>query len=531
MKRIFGSLLIVVIILGAAYYALLSILPPAASEVRGPVYSTAEVMRGDLSVTVEGFGNLNPIYLSDLTTATGGYVESVHIERGQKVEAGQLVAVLRNDEVGYELSQLELELQRKKMDLAEMLGVSPDMVLEANPNRSLDVVAPISGRVTNLSVKDGNTVTDGQILATIVNDSKLVMVAELLTSEVASLEVGDKVSLHQKDYLYQSSVEGVVVDIDPTAIPKDTHFVYRTTIHIDNPGLLKPGQEYYLTLKTKEKDIWVSRLQTIDSFIEETIVRANGRGTVTSLHVRDMQHVKKGDLIVSLGGSDTKRYIEQAQLDIRDLELQIAQKEHIRDNLEIRSPIAGTVSWIWVRPGVRLSGGESIAGIFDNSRMNLHVTVDEIDVVHLSEGQEGVVLVEAMPGKSWPARVINVDMMGRAQDGIAQYGVTIEVDGTEELKPGMTATVRIFIEEKENVLLIPIEAVFVQDGQAVVEVLTSDGPRIVPVKLGLISDRYAEVVSGLEEGQLVITGSNADRLDSKLLEAQEVDKEIPLPSR
>jgi len=204
------------------------------------------------------------------------------------------------------------------------------------------------------------------------------------------------------------------------------------------------------------------------------------------------------------------------------MELELARKQEIRENLVVRSPISGTVAWVHAQPGMRIEEGQSIASVFDNSRMNLYIRVDELDVVYVEEGQEAEVLVEALPGRSWKAKVLRVDMMGRAEDGIAQYGVFLEVEDTKELKPGMTAVVRIHIDEKEDVLLVPVEAVFDHDGKAAVEVLTDDGPEVVEVELGLINDRVAEVVSGLEEGQVVITGKAVDRLESEEVDVDNV---------
>jgi multidrug efflux pump subunit AcrA (membrane-fusion protein) len=74
----------------------------------------------------------------------------------------------------------------------------------------------------------------------------------------------------------------------------------------------------------------------------------------------------------------------------------------------------------------------------------------------------------------------------------------------------------------ENVLLIPVEAIFEEDGKTMVEVLDEDGNvRMVQVRLGLMNDRYAEVIDGLEEGQLVITGSSADLLPSQQIKAKD----------
>jgi multidrug efflux pump subunit AcrA (membrane-fusion protein) len=116
--------------------------------------------------------------------------------------------------------------------------------------------------------------------------------------------------------------------------------------------------------------------------------------------------------------------------------------------------------------------------------------------------------------------------MGQDEKGVARFGVTIKVAGGPELKPGMQAKAYIKAGSAKNVLLVPLEAVFQEDGQNKVEVLEADGtPKVVAVELGLMNDRVAEVKSGLSEGQKVITGSTAD-----LLPSQKIQSDNLLPS-
>jgi len=508
-RRIVGWVVVAVILVGGGTFAYKKLLPRPEESV-GPVYATARVKRGDLKVTVEGTGQLQPIFLSELTAAADGTLVSVEVQRGQRVEAGQLVATLRNDQIGYELQELMFQVEQARLELASVLGVPPEQVTRVDPNRGVQISAPISGRVTELRLKNGDPVEEGALVARIVDDATVVSIAEVNPGDVKYVSVGQKAQMWFDEFA--TPVEGVVTAVDDTPVPKDNYLVCRVTVEAQNRGLLKPGMKYRLTILAPRGPIEVAEPQTIDRYRAEDVVRSSAKGTVTRVHVKDMQRVEKGDPIVSLGGESTRRYIEQKQLEIRQKELQIAQKQDIRNKLEIRSPIAGTVAWIWANPGMKVQAGQSIGSIFDNSRMNLNIMIDELDVVNVREGQEATITVEALPGKSWKARVLRVDMMGHTEGGFAQYGCFLEVEGTGELKPGMTANVSIFVDEKKDVLLIPIEAVYEEDGEARVDVLTEKGPESVPVKIGLCNDRWAEVLAGLEEGQVVITGSSLERL-------------------
>ena len=103
-----------------------------------------------------------------------------------------------------------------------------------------------------------------------------------------------------------------------------------------------------------------------------------------------------------------------------------------------------------------------------------------------------------------------------------RFYVEIKVSGSDNLRPGMQARGFINAGSAKDVLLVPIEAVFEDDGKSKVEVLEEDGTiRLVPVKLGLMDSMYAEVKEGLKEGEQVITGSTADLLPSRSIRSNE----------
>jgi HlyD family secretion protein len=512
LKRYLVLIIVLAVVVTGGYMAYRNLLPQSSSEAQGPVYSTAPVTRGDIKVVVEAFGPLHPFYWNELSAPADGTIEKVYIERGQRIEQGQIVAELRNDELTYEVTELGFDLERAQLQLAEMLNVSRDQVTRIDPNEGVRVNAPISGRITGLSVAVGSDVEEGAILGRIVDDTKVTVVSELTAGECEGLQVGDRALLSFSEF--DGFVEGTVTSIDTTPIPKGTYFVYRVTIEAENDGLLRPGQETRVTLKVKGGEKVVAQPQKIDRYHRETVVRCPAEGTITTLHVKDMARVKAGDSIVSLGGEKTKRFIEKKQLDIRELEVKIAQKQEIRDKLVVRAGISGTAEWIRATPGLSVRQGEMLLTVFDSSKMNMWIQIDETDILQLKEGSTASVTVDALPGATFPAKVTSIDMMGKTEEGFAQYGVSLEVTGTEELRPGMTGNVSIFIGEAKNALLVPIEAVFDHEGEPAVEILTENGPEVVTLKLGLMNDRYAEAIEGLNEGQEVITGSTFDRLKS-----------------
>ncbi len=526
LQRMVATAVITALVVGGGILAYQRLLPPR-EQASGPIYAAAPVRRGDIRVVVEGFGPLYPVFSSDIQASAGGFVEAIYIDRGQRVEAGQLVARIRNDELAYEVNQLAFDLERGRLELASLLNLRPEEVTQVDPNRGIEITTPIAGRIFEVQIKRNDTVSVGTLVARVVDDSHFVMVAELSAAEVRPVAEGQTALLRVAGF--DGTVSARVTVVDRTPIPQEDHFVFRVTIEGKNPGLLRPGQEVALTIETAQGPVQVVKPQRIDRYGLETVIRSPAEGTVTDLRVREGAQVRAGETVAVLGGEATARYIRRRQLDIRELELKLAQKQEVRENLEVRSPISGVVAWVGPRPGMRIEQGWGIAGIFDASKMMLNFQADELDVVHLKEGQRAEITVDAVPGRSFPAQVTRVDMMGKTEEGVTTYMVALEVTETDELKPGMTGNVSIFVAEKKDVLLVPTEAVFEHDGMPAVEVLVDGRPVVVPVEIGLVNARWTEVVSGIEEGQQVVTGSPLDRLDSERLDRERPPTVIPGP--
>ncbi|MFO8060139.1 MAG: efflux RND transporter periplasmic adaptor subunit [Bacillota bacterium] len=525
-QRFFATAIVVILVIVGGYYAYHALMPDDA-QAGGPVYATAEVIRDDLSVTIEGFGKLNPIYSSSIQTETGGFLESLTIKQGDTVHEGQIVGRIRNEELVNEIRTLELDMERTVDSLASVLGVPEDQVLFADPNRGISLVAPIDGRVVDLNIEENEQIERNALVARIVDDSKVRIVAEFTPSQFSHVSNDMEVELRFKDF--SDSLTGTVVDANPIQIPRGTHFVHTVTIETENPGLLRPGQQLDVVIPGS-----VTVAAVVDSYNDETVVWSSAEGTIASVAVREWQQVETGEVLAELGGMDTRRFIYDEQMKIRDLQEQLGQKRQLLDRTEIRSPIDGVVAYAMQNYGYELQPGQHIASIIDNTRMALDIQVDEIDIVHIEEGLEATVTVEAFPGEVFPAAVVRVDFMGHDEEGITVYGVYLEVEQTKNIQPGMSANVSIYVAETTGALLVPIEAVYDVEGTAMVDVLVDDKPEPTAVELGLTGSRYAEVIDGINEGDVVVTGSSGDLLGSESPERYDgpsLVPDVPEPAR
>ncbi len=129
-----------------------------------------------------------------------------------------------------------------------------------------------------------------------------------------------------------------------------------------------------------------------------------------------------------------------------------------------------------------------------------------MDINNVQVGQPVSLTFDAISGKTYTGKVVEVAQAGETVQGAVDFTVTVVLnDPDASVKPGMTAAVTIIVKQLNNVLLVPSRAVRLVNNQLVVYVLRNAQPQEVNVTLGASSDTMSEVVSSnLKAGDLVI---------------------------
>ena len=179
----------------------------------------------------------------------------------------------------------------------------------------------------------------------------------------------------------------------------------------------------------------------------------------------------------------------------------------------LKAPIDGTVTAVNVAKGLDSTGtAVSIA----SSTYEVTADVVESDISSMSVGQEATIGVDAI-GATITGTVSAIAPTAGDSSGsgsVVSYPVTVTLTGAPTaLRSGMTADITIVTASASNVLTIPAEALRGTAGDYRVQVMSADGtPTVKPVEVGLVTSTSAEIKSGLAAGDIVITGTTADRI-------------------
>lgn len=254
--------------------------------------------------------------------------------------------------------------------------------------------------------------------------------------------------------------------------------------------------------------------------------------SVKKLLVRAGDYVSVGTAIFSMDAEDAsdilktyKNKVSDAKSSLENAQSNLDTTTDNYENYTITAPISGTVTTKNVNVGENVQNGNSataLAVIYDLSEVTFEMNIDELDISNVKVGQKVEVTADAFEDQTFEGTVTKVSMEGTAANGVTYYPVTVTMTEYGDLLPGMNVTGVIILDEAEDALAIPVDAlqrgnkVYVKDsttskkaepstqGTAAAGADRPEGFHEVAVTTGLTSDEYVEILSGdLSEGDEV----------------------------
>lgn len=207
---------------------------------------------------------------------------------------------------------------------------------------------------------------------------------------------------------------------------------------------------------------------------------------------------------------DDEIEILEMQVDAAEQALAEAQKK--LDEATITAPFDGLVAGVYVKEQDIIAAAMPIVYLIDLSNMELIAEVDEIDIPDVKLGQRVIIEVDPLPSLELEGVVTSIGSLPIVEAGLVLYEAKIgfDVPPDSELKVGMSANADIIIHHRSNVLLVPERAV-TQDiqGNPIVRVMVNEQIQEKSVVIGINDGYHTEIVSGLQEGDVVVVETTA----------------------
>lgn len=493
-KWIILGVIVAVIIIG--FLILRSYAIKQANEMMSSAYITETVQRRDIAVVLTGTGTLEPADSYSVTSLVTGEILSAEFEEGDMVQKDELLYRIDPSDLEYAIERGQLALDNARLNYNQVAENLSD----------LSVRSPAAGVITVVNVDPGDNVVVGQTLAQVRDSSTVKLRLPFVASEAANMYIGQPATVT----LYSSfeQLSGTVTKISGADEALAGQMIVRyVTIELENPGAIS---------NTSVASAMVGGSACVDSgtfeYISESYILAETSGKVASVYIDEGSTVYENEVVITLDSSGLNSQAGTSRNTIRDAELALENQIDQLENYNITSPISGTIVQKDYKEGDKIntnSGlGQPLCVIFDLSYLTMTLNVDELDIAKVKVGQSVYVTAEALEGREYEGVVTKVNINGTTAGGVTTYPVTIRVDKTDELYPGMHVDVEIEVERRENVLSVPIGAVergniILSDNAETTEVTPLGAPvgfGYIGIELGVSDDDYIEIVGGLSEG-------------------------------
>lgn len=480
--------LIVIVLIAVAFYF---------KEDEPISYRTAVVSKGDIESFVEGSGAIEASEARKIYSKVASEVLNVFYEEGDFVNSGDVIAILDSSNYTATVNSQKIAIEQANLSINNIKKQISD----------LNIVANSSGYVSGLTISEGSYVNNTMQICNIYESGSFEVVLPFVYSESSLIPIGStaKVTLIQNF----AELDGVVTKVsEMRKLATASSQVVDVTIKVMTSG-------YSLTGALAKGEVIVNGNRQVSTStgtfaaVSSNVVRAKTNGTVKKLNVYDGKFVNAGEVIAVLSNEDLNTSLENANLNLKNLNTQYNSIKDQLDNYTIKAPISGTITAQNLAIGDMVAAGTVLSTVSNEEVFEFKIPVDELDIARLNYDEEVRVSIDAIEDtKNNPiiGKISKLPLEGVSNAGVTEYYVTIQIPGREDIRISMSANAEIITSSKKDVLIIPINTLVKENGDTFVTVLLEDGITTEErsIEIGDRNISYVEVKAGLSEGEMVI---------------------------
>lgn len=514
-RRWLRVLIVLVVIAALAGWFLVRPILNASRQISNMLYTPSPAAYRDITVSVSGSATVQPADSYKVTALVKGEILDAPFEEGDRVEKGGLLYRIDSSDVENSIERSALSVEQSRISYENARSSRSDAL------ENTELKAGDTGVIQKLYMEQGDTVSAGAPVADILDRSTMKLTVPFHATDAHALRPGESA-----DIFVDGSAELLSGTVESIAAVDEAGsggtLIRQVTLSVPNPGALSPSNTG--TASVAGVDCAASGSFR---YAASSTVTAGAGGKLERLLVSEGDRVTKGQVLCSFQGANLDSQVETARLNLRSAELALQSAKDQLESYTITSPISGTVVEKIFKSGDNLDATTSgyLAVIYDMSTLTFTLKVDELYISEIKVGQTVRITADALEGKSFTGRVSKLNINGVTTGGVTSYPVTVDIDDPGDLLPGMNVSAEILVEEASHILTVPVDAV--RRGNTV-QVLpadaydkngTPDYSRLkeVPVTLGRNDDNYIEILSGLNEGDVVVTQMSQTSLMEQMM--------------
>ena len=448
----------------------------AAAEVQ-----SYQVTTGTIHTIVSGTGVLTEEDLEEITVPSGVEITEVVVDAGDTVRKGDLLATVDLATVMTSLTSLQDQMNDLDKDINAAKG----------DKASTQISAGVSGRVKIIHAEAGDDVSlcmaEHGALAVLSLDG--FMAADLETDKLSK---GDLVSVTRDN--------GTVLEGKVSSAAGG-----KATVLVTDNG---PMYDEEISVSTADGTV----IGTAKLYIHNPLGVTGYAGTVSTVTAKENAAVSNGSPLFTLKNTSFSANYDTLLRNRSDLEESLLELLTLYRDGALLAPMDGIISTVEFDDSAAAtytatSGETNVLTLYPDLAMTITIGVDETDILALKEDQEAEITVSSVGEEIYPGTVSDISKVADTSTGVTQYSAEIFLDKAPGMLPGMTAEVDVKIQGTENALIIPVEALHqTSTGSFVYTSYDEETQRYggrVDVVPGMQNDNYAEILSGLQEGDTI----------------------------
>ncbi len=513
-----------------------------------------EVKKGDLNISVSSDGHLTMPDEYALRFGTNGQVQQIFVEEGDKVKQGALLALLDDTNQRNAIKTALLNMQTAQNNITvqsktDSAAAGCDHLPYTYPDLSVPRIFKQAQKDLDTAVsefKQGDYKDAGRDLVMAYFDVEVG--TDLIQSKPdAAALAGAKInSTYYPDLYEYMRVGNGQPDINTAVVGYMQSFQQKL---LDISGDMKVGaydsaasklavaqQEMFTVYGLAEGTVYLKGSEMFEypdcatsvDFLQSSIRGLQdledylAQGGADPLEAAKQLYIAQLNLLVGqdvlenqtsifiVGKGINWQTLQQYNLALQSAQISLYKAKQAIMNTAIIAPSDGTVVAANLKKSSVLSAqnysSTTAITLVDTNSIRFEGLIDEIDIMKVKPGQKVSITVDAIPNKVFTGSVKFISPFGTQSGNVIKFNIIINLDPTDvELRGGLSATADISIYSAKDVLLLPVSVIVeTREGPVVAVVNPTTGqPEYKAVTLGQQTFQYAEVLSGLKEGDKV----------------------------
>ena len=511
------------------------------------------VATGNIQNTIEAYGSIELVDEQKIRFNQQWDVTAVYFRKGDTVKKWDVIAELDQSSVESNILQAEIGLENAKLQLDETLnGDRSAQILQAENNLEQSKLK------LEIAQQEYDDLSWDQTSVDTVSDTETIMANARLDVQNYILEWGKTINQINTDvlntYQYQQYIWGstsslklaadnAIADASTKLKALQSYFATGMTSTDDRNLLLvwlnltrelyqalytsaidtytalqnsSYGQDFTPTMAKNLEDEMYTLSTKVKSSLEDITNTINQITKLSSTNDDKITLESKANEIANLKNTiiiqektlettknwTTEQQLQIAQNGIRQKELALEQTKKDLEDLQIIAPFDGTLRKIDFKVGDKVTSSDEKYVYLENPNLvEVTVLLDQIDIVNVQPGMTVEVVLDSYPNETFEWVLGDIDSTPTTTNGVVSYTVKVAIDkGEKTMYSGMTASVKIIIEDKQNVIIIP--TTYIQSVGNTKYVLDADEKQLL-IEVGSTNGTMTEITSWLTVGTII----------------------------